>query len=209
MIHADSPIPQVKDSAFYLNPTSRQWIRGSESTSRKAAINAFGFGGANFHMIFEEYDRENGSYRIGPAPISLFLHAPTCEALIQEARRLHAEAGGPEGENVVRAYVATIEQQEIVPDHPRLACAAPDLAALRDNLSEAIEYLTSHTDIDQWESPRGTYFRARGLEKGGKTESLFSGQETQYPNMGLKLVLNFPEFQELSAQFDDERQCQR
>src|SRR5258707_10422522 len=208
MIHADSPIPQLKDSAFYLNRKSRPWIRGSESPSRKAAINSFGFGGTNFHMIFEEYDRENGSYRLGPAPISLFLHAPTREALIQEARRLHAEAGGAEGENVVRAYVATIQQQEIVPDHPRLACVAPDLAALRDNLFEAIEYLTSHTNIDQWESPRGTYFRARSLENGGKTVALFPGQGAQYPNMGLELALNFPEFQEVLAQFDGERQRQ-
>jgi acyl transferase domain-containing protein/NAD(P)-dependent dehydrogenase (short-subunit alcohol dehydrogenase family)/acyl carrier protein len=208
MIHADSPIPQLKDSAFYLNPTPRPWIRGNESTSRKAAINSFGFGGTNFHMIFEEYDRENGPYRLGPAPISLFLHAPTREALIQEARRLHAEAGGAEGEDVIRAYVATVEQQETVPDHPRLACAAPDLATFRDNLFEAIEYLTSHTNTDQWESPRGTYFRARSLENGGKTVALFSGQGAQYPNMGLELALNFPEFQEALTQFDDERQRQ-
>jgi acyl transferase domain-containing protein/NAD(P)-dependent dehydrogenase (short-subunit alcohol dehydrogenase family)/acyl carrier protein len=208
MIHADAPIPQLKDSAFYLNPTSRPWIRGSESTSRKAAINSFGFGGTNFHVILEEYDRQNGPYRLGPAPISLFLHAPTREALIQEAQRIHAESSSAEGENVIRAYVATIDQQEILPDHPRLACVAPDLAALRDNLSEAIDYLTSHTNTDQWESPRGTYFRARSLENGGKTVALFSGQGAQYPNMGLELALNFPEFQEVLAQFDSERQRQ-
>src|SRR5258708_12127832 len=96
----------------------------------------------------------------------------------------------------------------MVPDHPRLACVAPDLGALRDRPFEAIEYLTSHTDIDQWERPRGVYFRARGLEKGGKTVALFSGQGAQYPNMGLELALNFPEFQEVLAQFDDERQRQ-
>ena len=208
MIHADSPIPQLKDSAFYLNPTSRPWIRGSESTKRKAAVNAFGFGGTNFHVILEEYDRAKGPYRLGPAPISLFLHAPTREALIQEARRLHADSNGADGENVVRAYVAAIEQQEIASDHPRLACVAADLAALRDSLSEAIEYLTSHTDSDQWESPRGTYFRARSLENGGKTVALFPGQGAQYVNMGLELGLNFPEFQEVLAQFDDERQRQ-
>src|SRR5258708_5944655 len=41
-----------------------------------------------------------------------------------------------------------------------------------------------------------------------KTAALFSGQGAQYPNMGLELALNFPEFQEVLAQFDDERQRQ-
>src|SRR6201987_1846629 len=77
MIHADSPIPQLKESAFYLNPTPRPWIRGGESTPRKAALSALGFGGTNFHMILEEYARQNGPSPLGPAPVSLFPHAPT------------------------------------------------------------------------------------------------------------------------------------
>lgn len=207
MTHADSPIPQLEDSAFYLNPTSRPWIRRGKST-RKAALSALGFGGTNFHVLMEEYDGKNKPYRLGPAPISLFFHAPTREALIQEARRLYAEVTPAEGENVIRAYVADINRQQTPPDHPRLACVGPDLTAVRDSLSNAIEYLSSRANVDEWKGPRGTYFRARSLELAGKTVALFPGQGAQHPNMGLELALNFPEFQEVLSLFDRERERQ-
>ncbi len=53
-----------------------------------------------------------------------------------------------------------------------------------------------------WEHPQGIYYRETGMELNGKVVALFSGQGSQYLEMGRELVMNFPEMQRLYGYMD-------
>src|SRR5205823_8572152 len=50
--NAQSPIV---NEPFEVLRSARSWRRRDERTPRRAAINAFGFGGVNAHVLIEEY----------------------------------------------------------------------------------------------------------------------------------------------------------
>jgi len=54
-IHCDQPNPafHLEESSFYVNTSALPWIQGTK-TPRRAGVNAFGFGGANAHVVLEE-----------------------------------------------------------------------------------------------------------------------------------------------------------
>jgi acyl transferase domain-containing protein/NAD(P)-dependent dehydrogenase (short-subunit alcohol dehydrogenase family)/acyl carrier protein len=54
-LNIEEPNPElgIEDSAFYLNVEARPWVRRGVHP-RRAAVNALGFGGANFHVLLEE-----------------------------------------------------------------------------------------------------------------------------------------------------------
>ena len=54
-IHCDEPHPDLQGTSFYVNKTARPWVHGDRKTPRRAAVNSFGFGGINAHVILEEY----------------------------------------------------------------------------------------------------------------------------------------------------------
>jgi hypothetical protein len=57
-INCENPNPKLglETSPFYINTETRPWIHGAD-TPRRAAVNAFGFGGINAHAVLEEYRR--------------------------------------------------------------------------------------------------------------------------------------------------------
>ncbi len=57
------------ESPFRLLSESVPWLRREEHTPRRAAINAFGFGGINAHLLLEEWFPEERS-RSTPIPVS-------------------------------------------------------------------------------------------------------------------------------------------
>ncbi|MGD9383122.1 MAG: beta-ketoacyl synthase N-terminal-like domain-containing protein, partial [Desulfobacterales bacterium] len=52
---ANSPL---HNSPFRVKTQAEQWIRKDKDTPRRAAVSAFGFGGINSHLLFEEWDPE-------------------------------------------------------------------------------------------------------------------------------------------------------
>lgn len=54
-LRCENPNPRLElyKTPFYINGDSRPWIHGAQ-TPRRAAVNAFGFGGINAHAVLEE-----------------------------------------------------------------------------------------------------------------------------------------------------------
>jgi acyl transferase domain-containing protein len=90
-LHVEKPNPKLRapDSPFYLNREARPWL--SNGTPRRAGVNAFGFGGTNFHAVVEEYAGRPFEAREGAGndrwPTELFVDRPPRRSLADD---LHA-----------------------------------------------------------------------------------------------------------------------
>ena len=75
------------------------------------------------------------------------------------------------------------------------------------NALQAIEKITQilkqlENDATSWSKPTGIYYRESAIEVQGKVVALFSGQGSQYVNMGRDLTCNFPSMLATSAKMD-------
>ncbi|WP_185981620.1 beta-ketoacyl synthase N-terminal-like domain-containing protein [Skermania sp. ID1734] len=118
-LHCDDPHPGFADSRFYPLTDAQPW----DSPIRRAAVDAFGFGGINAHVIIEQPPGAAASVGYAtpdPAEKILLLAAATPDELarqldVEDARLIDA-AGGTPGAGTVRLAV-------IAPDARRLALA--------------------------------------------------------------------------------------
>jgi amino acid adenylation domain-containing protein len=93
-----NPYLKLADSPFQVIRDSQPWTRPLDAAGvpqpRRAGISSFGFGGANAHLVIEEYPAApmTPTPAAGPALMVLSAHAP--EALIQLARDLREALTG-------------------------------------------------------------------------------------------------------------------
>ena len=95
-----------------------------------------------------------------------------------------------------------------------LATPAADLARcgfVAKNADEAIKMIEAalkqfqaKSASTEWAVPTGIYYRKSGLATTGKVVALFSGQGSQYVNMGRELACNFPSVMQAAAAMDSE-----
>ena len=56
----------------------------------------------------------------------------------------------------------------------------------------------------EWSTPTGIYYREQGVKTAGKVVALFSGQGSQYVNMGRELVCHFPSMMASQVSIDQQ-----
>ena len=212
-INITEPNPKlnIKNSSFYLNTETRPWIRAEGEAPRRAGVSSFGFGGTNYHVVLEEYEADqNHAYRLHSSASEVLLFAPTVEQLLTKSEeilgklRSRSDSRGVSPEAL--AYYAKLVNEC---KSPQIPLSAARFGFVAENLEEACKLL--QTSIDwlklkgssaSWEHPQGIYYRASGMELGGKVVSLFSGQGSQYLEMGRELVMNFPLMRRLHGYMD-------
>jgi acyl transferase domain-containing protein/acyl carrier protein len=136
-----NPLIDFAGSPFALPPRATAWERGidagGDEIPRRAGISSFGAGGANAHVILEEY---RAVERVPPAPTAelVVLSARSRERLVAQARALLAslEAATPADPAQYLADLAHTLRRGREPMAHRLAIVAGNLAALRARLSE-------------------------------------------------------------------------
>jgi acyl transferase domain-containing protein/phosphopantetheinyl transferase len=190
-----NPNLEIEATPFYINNRLRPWIHGSRELPRRAAVNAFGFGGINAHAILEEY---RGNPDEAPLqlhsrwPTELVLLAAETQARLQErVVALHADL------EVALEGSCPPELADIAHTLSRQQAAACRLAIVATSPRDLLEKLSSAASkLDQpqhqFKTRSGLYYGA-AKNPSGKTVFLFPGEGAQYADMLADLCIHFPE----------------
>ena len=203
-INVSQPSPKLKieDSPFYLNTKLRPWILPENAPPRRAGVSSFGFGGTNFHVVLEEYQFEQTEpYRVNPVPCPVMLFADTPAALLAKAERVMVDLRSPTAQEAYIDLVEASRSQSIPAATARVGFVADDLEEATRKLKTAIGLLKTQSG-DRWEHPQGIFYRSTGLTHEGEVVALFSGQGSQYLDMGQTLAVNFPEMRRIYGRLD-------
>ncbi len=193
-INISKPHPKlnIETSPFYLNTETRPWV-SHPTQPRRAGVSAFGFGGTNYHVVLEEYEHEHHHpYRLHHTPQSLLLFAPTASALLSRCQQIHQQLQNNSKEKYYQQLITDSQIGKIPLNYARIGFVANDLAQGKELLEIAIAGLKQKPEAQSWEHPQGIYYRQTGIDMTGKVVALFSGQGSQYLEMGRELVMNFP-----------------
>ncbi|MEH2195086.1 MAG: beta-ketoacyl synthase N-terminal-like domain-containing protein [Nostoc sp.] len=204
-INITEPNPKlnIKTSSFYLNTETRPWIRAEGEAPRRAGVSSFGFGGTNYHVVLEEYEADqNNAYRLHSGASEILLFAPTVEQLLSKSEEILGKLRSPEAPTHYAQLVKECKSPQIPLSAPRFGFVAENLEEACKFLQTSIDWLKLKGTAASWEHPQGIYYRASGMELGGKVVSLFSGQGSQYLEMGRELVMNFPLMRRLHGYMD-------
>ena len=210
-VNCPRPNPNIDftHSPLYVNTELRPWTVPGDGV-RRAALSAFGFGGTNFHAVFEEYipHRLNGNGKrsatvgvVSPAvaesgTITATEGTHMAQNQAQEKAPLRgALVIGAATEAVLAERLRSVQQEAEAGRAP--APAAPALADLRaperividygdaaelaDKAGKAIKALAAN------QTPIWKALRAQGVFRGQgpapKVAFLYTGQGSQYVNM--------------------------
>ena len=178
---------------FFINTQPRPWL-ASPAHPRRCGVSAFGFGGANFHTVLEEYDR---GYRasdrvdLGPRDAEPFFFAgATREALREAVEGLKSLIGGFVAFDLAQLACAHFGAGGSKPAEGfRLALIATSPDDLLGKLDLALDMIgegkpTRHSS--------GIYLGEATRAPGGVC-FLFPGQGSQKVNMLRDLVVGMPQ----------------
>ena len=185
-----NPALAFERTPFFLNVDAMPWVH-SNTNPRRAALDAFGFGGINTHMILEEAPGTGvptatfGLRRRG-SPELFTLAAPTRARLVAAIGELAKRAQSFEG-SLRTLATETASRHAIGPF--RLSAVAADTAGLREKLLGVVDKL-ARDDTHRLKTRRGVFFSDEPV--GGKLAFLFPGENSQSPNMLRDLALASP-----------------
>jgi acyl transferase domain-containing protein/acyl carrier protein len=198
-----NPKLNIKNSPFYLNTETRPWISPSSEAPRRAGVSSFGFGGTNYHVVLEEYNSDHDSaYRLHNAPAQVLLfednHALLLKTCEQTLEKLQSSAASKDYSELVEAS----KFKEIPLGSARIGFVASSLSETCKRLKVTIDLLKNKPSATEWEHPTGIHYRSEGMDLKGKVVALFSGQGSQYLNMGKEVLMNFPQVRQLYGYMD-------
>ena len=217
-LHFESPNPQIDfaQTPFFVNTQTRPW----EVTDhpRRAGVNSLGIGGTNVHVILEEVAERQEVEGKGLKAKGRRLNLPThpltdppthpltYPQLIPLSARSHSAL-----QQLAQRYIAFLDKHpEVSPADVsftaavgrshfahRLAIVAESVANLRHQLQA---FLESSAESEESDALYQGYADDSPTAK--KIAFLFTGQGSQYPNMGRELLV-FPAFRNALQQCAD------
>jgi polyketide-type polyunsaturated fatty acid synthase PfaA len=203
-INITKPNPKldIENTPFYLNIETRPWIKPKDSIPRRAGVSSFGFGGTNYHVVLEEYvGKQDCTYRLHNTPQSIVLFAETSDRLLNRCQDVLIQLQSDSCERHYQELVDSCASQKIPLSSARVGFVVSSINEARDRLQTTIKLLKIQKG-SSWEHPHGIYYRQAGMQLKGKVVALFSGQGSQYLEMGRELAVNFPEIRQAYAEMD-------
>lgn len=191
-IHCEEPNPELNldEGPLYLNTEPRPWIHGRRDVPRRAAVNAFGFGGINAHVILEEAAGEGEIDLASKWDSELFLLSATDREGLMAALARLSERIDARADLSLPELACAVNLREHGP--ARLAIVAESIADLKTKL-ETVASKLDNAKTRAIRDRKGIYYSARPLAAEGGLAFLFPGEGSQYPNMLVDLCLHFPE----------------
>ena len=192
-LHLHTPNPRIDFQKLNLElVTEYKPLTKENGKALIAGINSFGFGGANAHVLLQEFVPEAVESFVPAGDASLpplVLSARTDTALRAMARRYIDFLSRKSSADFYHIAYASVFQRE--PMEKRLAC-------LPDSVESVIDLLQRYAD---GESPAGIVFED-SLQSDGDVAFIYSGNGAQWVGMGQLLQLESPRFAEILAQVD-------
>ncbi|MFQ4144533.1 beta-ketoacyl synthase N-terminal-like domain-containing protein [Chlorogloeopsis sp. ULAP02] len=183
----------LETSPFYLNTETKPWLCIDGGAPRRAGVSSFGFGGTNYHVVMEEYESEHHfAYRLHSTPQSILLSASTPKQLLAQCEDFLQKLQSTAKDRYYLELIESSESLEVPLTHVRVGFVADSLSEACDSLRMSIDWLKKFHENESWNLPQGIYYRKTGIALQGKVVALFSGQGSQYLNMGRELAINFP-----------------
>ncbi|MEM7578616.1 MAG: beta-ketoacyl synthase N-terminal-like domain-containing protein [Cyanobacteria bacterium P01_A01_bin.80] len=204
-INVDTPNPKlnIENSAFYLNTETRPWIKAAGESPRRAGVSSFGFGGTNYHVLLEEYNSEpSDAYRLNDTPGEILLHAETPAKLLAICEEAIASL---RSESANKNYIELLQEcksKEVPLESARVGFITTSSEEACKFLKITADWLRDRPSLPSWEHPQGIFYRRSGIELSGKVVALFSGQGSQYIEMGRELATNFPQLRQMHGYMD-------
>jgi len=204
-INVDKPNPslEIENSPLYVNNETRPWMPRADGVKRRAGVSSFGFGGTNFHFVMEEYKASHDiAYRLNEVAQTLVISATNKAALTTTLKGWLTKLAVETDLQAFAFNALVIENPFKTPSSELARCGF-----IAKNALQAIEKITQvlknlESDDTSWSKPTGIYYRESAIEVQGKVVALFSGQGSQYVNMGRDLTCNFPTMLATSAKMD-------
>ena len=178
-LHFEHPNPQIDfaNSPFYVNNTRSEW-KTLNGTPRRAGVSSFGIGGTNAHLVLEEAPTPQSSSESRSWQL-LVLSAKT-ESALETATANLATYLEHHPENNLADVAYTLSKGRKAFSHRRVL-----IAQNTDEASRALHSLDPTSVL--------THSQA---SKDQPVVFMFSGQGSQYVNMGLELYQTEPSFRE-------------
>lgn len=189
-LHFEQPSPNIDfaNSPFYVNTKLSEWK--TNGTPRRAGVSSFGVGGTNAHVILEEAPVENDEQKATDEINSSFerplhlltLSAKTQKALQELAQRYQEFLG--KNPMIALANVCFTANTGRTHFNYRLSVVSESIAHLQEKLGA----------FAVGEETVGLASKQVSSQKSTKITFLFTGQGSQYLNMGRQLYQTQPTF---------------
>ena len=131
------------------------------------------------------------------------LFASTPEQLLSRCQEIQHQFKSEAAEQHYAELITACQSLEIPSANARVGFVADSLTQACELLQISIDLLRNQPQAESWEHPQGIYYRKTGMATEEKVVALFSGQGSQYLEMGRELVINFPDLRQTYAQMDN------
>lgn len=228
-LHCEEPRPELIDSPFYINTMTRPWVQNEARGPRRAAVNSFGFGGINGHLVMEEVVVAGKSRRktkaILPQPIEHGIDRPselavfsaaTPQALVEQFLQLENFLNEDQRPRTPADVAAALSRQVDFAQPCKLAILFQTLDELTTKLDQLRPVLSTRLP-DTAPAGAGTepllgdeqiYYCDNATQPPGKIAFLFPGMGFpgligNYPDHVLELCLHYPELRQEFDYFEE------
>lgn len=189
-----NPALGIDRTPFYVNTQTAPWPSRIGQV-RRAAVNAFGFGGTNSHAIVEQAPQAAARpQRLNRWPAELCLLSADSVAALDGRLAALAASIGLHPEWQLPEIAAALLREDQAAQH-RLAIVTPDVPALLRAVQQARKRLAEMGDAPvPWNTRGGVAYSPQRVA--GELAFLFPGEGSQYPGMFADLAMCFDEVQQ-------------